>query len=154
MSEVAVGVRQWGPVTRLRRTPTTRRSILAAAVLVVLGASACGGGDSDLSEVAQRGKDTANANGCASCHGSNGQGGVGPAWTDLAGSEVELAVPDDEGGGTRTVVADEEYLLRSILDPAAEEVAGYTLKMPDNALSEAQARDIVAYIQELTSSDS
>ncbi len=142
-------------MTTVRRTPTARRAVLAAtALLVSFGASSCGADDSGLSEVARRGKNTANANGCASCHGSNGQGGGGPGGVDLAGSEVELAIPDDEGGGTRTVIADEEYLLRSILDPAAEEVAGYTLKMPENALTEAEAMDIVAYIQELTSDDS
>lgn len=121
-----------------------------ASILLVLGTAACGGGDSELSEIAQRGKNTANANGCASCHGSDGQGGVGPTWVGLAGSEVVLKVPEDEGGGTRTVTADDDYLRRAILDPAAEEVEGYTVKMPTNALSEAEADDVIAYIKELT----
>ena len=112
-----------------------------AAVALVLGA--CGGGDGDLSELAQRGKDTAMSNGCASCHGASGQGGVGPAWIDLAGSDRELK------DGT-TVVADHTYLIRSILEPRAEEVAGYTLSMPVNGLTEDQAEDVVSYIEELT----
>lgn len=112
-----------------------------AAVALVLGA--CGGGDGDLSELAQRGKDTAMSNGCASCHGANGQGGVGPTWIDLAGSDRELK------DGT-TVVADHTYLIRSILEPRAEEVAGYTLSMPVNGLTEDQAEDVVSYIEELT----
>lgn len=117
-----------------------------AAVVLAVGVSACGGGGSELSELAQRGKSTANGSGCASCHGSNGQGGVGPTWIDLAGSDVELA------DGT-TVVADEDYLLRSILEPQAEVTAGYAILMPSNGLSEAQAADVVSYIQELTSDE-
>lgn len=125
--------------------PTHGRFAVGAAVLaLVIGAAACGGGESDLSEVAQRGKDTALSNGCASCHGAQGQGGVGPTWIDLAGSDVEL-----EDGST--VVADDAYLVRSIVDPDAEKVAGYTLPMPVNGLSDAQAADIVAYIKELNS---
>ena len=125
------------------------RALAAGAVTLLIGFGmvACGGGDgSGLSEQAQRGRDTSNSNGCASCHGAQGQGGVGPSWVDLAGSNVELK----DGDGTTTVVADDAYLLRSILEPGAEEVAGYTLKMPTNGLSEADAADVVAYINELT----
>lgn len=113
-----------------------------ASVALAVGASACGGDGSGLSEIAERGKTTAIANGCASCHGSEGQGGVGPTWVGLAGSERELV----DGS---TVVADDAYLLRSILEPSVEEVVGYTLKMPTNGVSEAEAADIVAYIKEL-----
>jgi len=120
----------------------------AATILLAFGATACGAESSNLSEVAQRGKSTASSAGCASCHGANGQGGIGPSWIDLAGSDVELKV---DGGGTETVVADRAYLLRSILDPSAEEVAGYELKMPSNGLTEDQAADVVSYIEELTS---
>lgn len=87
------------------------------------------------------------SSGCASCHGAQGQGGVGPTWIDLAGSDRELK------DGT-TVVADEAYLLRSILEPGVEEVVGYTLAMPVNNVSEAEAADIVAYIEELTTDES
>jgi len=114
----------------------------AAAAALVIALTGCGD-DSGLSATAERGKNTALSNGCASCHGAKGQGGVGPTWVDLAGSDVELK------DGT-TVVADEAYLLRSILDPGAEEVAGFTIAMPVNGVSEAQAADIVAYIEELT----
>jgi len=115
----------------------------AAAIALAIGLGACGGDDSGLSEIAARGKNTALNNGCASCHGAKGQGGVGPSWVDLAGSEVELK------DGT-TVVADDDYLIRSIVEPAAEEVAGFNIAMPISGVSEAQAADIVAYIKELT----
>ncbi|MGB3733660.1 MAG: cytochrome c [Ilumatobacter sp.] len=120
-----------------------RIAIGAGVVALAIGLGACGGDESSLSDVAKRGKDTALSNGCASCHGTNGQGGVGPTWIDLAGSDVELE------DGT-TVVADDPYLIRSILEPEADVVAGYTIAMPANGMTEAQAADVVAYIKELT----
>lgn len=129
---------------------TIRRSVrwtIPAAAALTLAVAACGGGDdSGLSEEAARGKQIANSNGCASCHGSDGQGGVGPGWRGIADTEVELA------DGT-TVVRDDAYLLRSILDPEAEVVPGFAVNMPTNALTEEQARDVVAYIRELDAPD-
>jgi mono/diheme cytochrome c family protein len=135
-------------VNQQKITRSSARFVVATAatLAIVFGASSCGGGGSNLSEQAQRGQNTAKSNGCASCHGANGQGGVGPPWIDLAGAQVELK------DGT-SVLADDAYLLRSILDPGAEEVAGYTLKMAPNGLSDADAADVVAYIKELTTTD-
>ena len=116
-------------------------------LMLAAGVASCGGDDSSLSELGQLGKNTANANGCASCHGSNGQGGVGPGWIDLAGSPRELT------DGT-TVIADDDYLLRAILEPDVEVVAGYTILMPTNGLSEAEAANVVTYIKELSSDES
>jgi mono/diheme cytochrome c family protein len=127
------------------RVPARLIVTAATTVAISLGASACGGG-SNLSELAQRGQNTARSSGCASCHGANGQGGVGPKWTDLAGSQVDLK------DGT-SALADDAYLLRSILEPDAEEVAGFTVKMPINGLSEAEAADVVAYIKELSTTE-
>ena len=115
-----------------------------ATVAIAVAATACGG-DADttgLSEQAARGKQISISNGCASCHGTDGQGGVGPGWEGLAGSEVEL-----EDGST--VVADDAYLIRAIMDPAAEIRPGYSLRMPVNNLPEADVLDIVAFINEL-----
>lgn len=117
---------------------------LAAVAVIIAAASACGGGGSDFSEQAQRGETISKSKGCASCHGSDGQGGVGPTWIDLPGSAVELA--DDT-----TVTADDAYLLRSILEPDAEIVAGFGVRMPPNGLTEAEAADVIAYIKELSS---
>ncbi len=112
-------------------------------VLCVVVLAACGGGDDvDLSPAASEGRQIARDQGCAACHGSDGQGGVGPAWVGLAGSAVEL-----EDGSV--VAADSEYLRRSITDPGADLVAGYTTKMPENTLSDPQVDAVVAYIEEL-----
>jgi len=121
----------------------------AATIVLAVGAVACGSDDASgppLSAAGERGKQLSLSSGCAGCHGSNGQGGVGPAWQGLAGSDVELA------DGT-TIVADQEYLLRSILDPSADLLADYAVQMPRNNLDDAQVDDIVAYINDLADVD-
>lgn len=129
----------------------TARRVLASLLgpFVVVGLAACGGDDGgdaaptpSLSAAGEAGRQLAADSGCASCHGGDGQGGVGPTWVGLAGSTVEL---DDD----RTLMADTEYLLRAITDPSADEVDGYAVEMPENDLSDEEAAQIVAYIQEL-----
>ncbi|MEX1280747.1 MAG: cytochrome c [Acidimicrobiia bacterium] len=114
---------------------------LLAVVLAIL-AAACGGGAADLSPLAAEGATLVRTEGCAACHGERGQGGVGPAWVGLHGSEVELA----DGS---VVVADDEYLTRAITDPGAEQVAGYQVVMPGNDLDGDQVAAIVAYLKTL-----
>ena len=113
---------------------------------VALTAALAGCGDAapgdTLSPSALQGRDVAAAQGCAACHGDGGEGGVGPAWIRLAGSTVELA----DGG---EVLADTPYLRRSILEPDAEIVAGYTVAMPEPSLTPEEVEVIVAYIEEL-----
>lgn len=81
--------------------------------------------------------------GCGTCHGASGQGGVGPAWVGLAGSQVELS----DGS---VVVADDGYLFESIRDPGGKRVAGYNVPMPGNSLSDEEISDVVAYIRSLS----
>jgi cytochrome c oxidase subunit 2 len=114
------------------------RGPLAAALLVAV-AAACGGdggsGGSDGQRITRR-------SGCAACHGSDGQGGIGPAWDDSLGTEIALT------DGT-TVVVDEEYLTRAIADPRAQVRAGFDVTMPTNQLTEEEIAAVVAYIVEL-----
>lgn len=136
-----------GGVNTSKMQSTARSRVLAGVMTAMLGvgAAACGGGGEStvpLSEAGERGRKTSNSNGCASCHGENGQGGVGPPWIGLAGSDVELA-----GGGT--IVADDAYLVRAIAEPGADLLADYTLQMPRNNLSDAEIADVVAYIKDL-----
>lgn len=123
---------------------TTRVSLVSSVLAVVLAAGCGGVSDPDLvlSPLGQQGREVAADAGCTACHGDRGQGSVGPAWAGLSGATVEL----DDG---TTVVADDAYLHRSITDPAAEKVTGYTIAMPDNALSADEIDAVVAYIQEL-----
>ena len=119
---------------------------LVLTVGLAMITAACGGGDGGapaLSAAGERGKQVAIATGCAGCHGLEGQGGVGPTWQGLAGSDVELA------DGT-LVRADDEYLIRSITDPGADLLADFAVQMPRNDLSDGEVADIVAYIKDLS----
>jgi cytochrome c oxidase subunit 2 len=126
----------------------TPRFVAPAAIATALVALAgCGANassvDLDLSPLGAEGRAITRSNGCASCHGTAGQGGVGPPFVGLFGSEVEL----DDG---TTVVADAAYITESIKDPGAKQVAGYRLPMPSNNLTDEQITAVIAYIEDLS----
>jgi cytochrome c oxidase subunit 2 len=79
--------------------------------------------------------------GCVTCHRSDGQG-RGPNLQGLFGQQVRL-----EGG--RTVLADENYIRESILDPGAKIVNGYKPVMPtfQGLVSEEQLNALIAYVK-------
>ena len=96
-------------------------------------------------ESALRGEVIAADTGCLACHTSNGTPGAGPTWKGLSGSSRPL-------GGGISVVADSDYLTRSITDPLAEVVAGFNPVMPttySDQLTEAELNDLVEYIKSL-----
>lgn len=118
---------------------------LIAVMAVSVGLAACGGdGDAaiQLSPAGAAGRDLALQKGCASCHGTDGEGRVGPPFQGLFGSTVSL----DDG---TTVVADEAYIVESILEPNAKQVEGYALPMPQTNLTDDELASIVDYIREL-----
>lgn len=81
--------------------------------------------------------------GCNACHMNSAVGNQYPDLRGLYGSEVKL-----EGG--KTVVADEEYLRESILNPNKQVVAGYAPSMPPYGyLKEEQVNQLIAYIKSL-----
>lgn len=84
--------------------------------------------------------------GCATCHPA--AGGVGPSLVGIAGQPVELASGE-------TVVADEEYLRESIVNPHAKIVAGYNPVMPtyEGQVNEEQLQQLVEYIKSLGSEE-
>jgi len=81
--------------------------------------------------------------GCVGCHQADGQG-RGPNLAGVFGSQVEL-----QGGAT--VLADENYIRESILNPRAKIVAGHQPIMPTFAgqLSDEQILQLIAYIQSI-----
>lgn len=126
-----------------------RRRLITFALLSVTIVVAAGcGSDADpedrtaLSALASQGRDIVASAGCASCHGDAGEGVIGPSWRGLAGSEVTLT------DGT-VVTADADYIRRSIAEPDAQIVEGYTVRMPANALTPTEVDAVVAYILEL-----
>ena len=82
--------------------------------------------------------------GCASCH-AGGATQRGAVLEGIFGKEVELASGDK-------VVADEQYIRNSILNPGAQIVAGYQPIMPTfkGQVTEEQLNSLVAYIKSLT----
>ncbi len=98
-----------------------------------------------LSPEAATGRDIANEKGCFACHSVDGrQLATGPTWLDIWGGTVEL---DD--GTTR--VRDEAYIVKSILDPHAEIVLGYTPTMTAIELTEEELQSILDYMKVLKS---
>lgn len=113
----------------------------AAPIVAGLLAGACGASTSG-SESVPPGRQVALSAGCASCHGSDYSGGLGPSWIGLAGSEVTLS----DGSA---VVADRDYLFESIRDPSAKRVAGYTVAMPGNSLTDDEIDQLIDFIESL-----
>jgi cytochrome c oxidase subunit 2 len=120
------------------------RHIVALVVFAVLGLTSCSQEpDLVLTPAAQEGRQIANSSGCSSCHGDNGQGATAPSWQGLYLEPVEL----DDGGAS---VADDDYLYRSITDPQADIVRGWTIRMPSNSLTDDEVAAIITYIKELS----
>jgi cytochrome c oxidase subunit 2 len=93
--------------------------------------------------MAQAGEALFQSHGCNSCHRSDGAV-PSPSLAGLLGRRVTLA-----GGGN--VIADEEYIRESILDPRAKIVAGFQPVMPTykGLISEEGIMQILAYIKSL-----
>jgi mono/diheme cytochrome c family protein len=92
----------------------------------------------------ERGETISSENQCGTCHSLDGSRLIGPTWKNLYGSEREL-----ESG--ETVVADEEYLRESIVNPSAKIVKGYPPSMvPYDGLSESEVNSLVAYLKSLS----
>lgn len=81
--------------------------------------------------------------GCNTCHLPTGRG-IGPSLVGLLGREVEL-----ENG--ETLIADAQYIRRSILDPRSQIVAGYPPVMPtyEGQIEEQELFSLVEYISSL-----
>lgn len=84
--------------------------------------------------------------GCRTCHYS-GSGQLGPNLVGLFGSQVRLSDGSE-------VLADEDYLRESILNPQAKLVAGYQPIMPvfKGLINEGQLMQLIAYIKNLSPS--
>ncbi len=85
--------------------------------------------------------------GCITCHNPEAKR-RGPDLAGLFGTPVEL-----QGGGT--VIADENYLRESIVDPRAKMVTGYEALMPTftGLLSEDAILQIIEYIKSIGPED-
>jgi cytochrome c oxidase subunit 2 len=101
---------------------------------------------SKKSETAATGKELAAKNGCTGCHSVDGSSGVGPTWKGLFGKQVAVTT----AGKERTVTADADYIKKSITDPKADVVKGFSPIMPAfSQLSEKDLDALVEYIRSL-----
>jgi cytochrome c oxidase subunit 2 len=154
-----------GQITEYRITPTeqgdykvrcaelcgTSHSYMNASVVVVPEGDFMAWIDSqialmpdDVGPNADRGEIIATQNGCFACHSVDGSIIVGPTWLGLYGSEVEL----DDGS---LVVADDNFLIESILDPNAKIVSGYPANaMPQYDLSAEELADIIEFVKSIS----
>lgn len=97
--------------------------------------------------LADVGLEIAELNGCLGCHSVDGTALAGPTWLNLFGEEVPLS----DGS---VVIADEAYLIDSIVNPGEQIVAGYeNIAMPANFAAVLSAEDLdalVAYMASLS----
>lgn len=105
-------------------------------LVALLAVAACSGPIGPLT-----GEDLATDVGCLSCHAAEDTA-VAPSFTGLWGSEVLL----DDG---RSVTVDEVYVRRSITDPQADVVSGYSNAMPRFPLDDDEVERLVEYVRSL-----
>ncbi|HYG66545.1 MAG TPA: cytochrome c oxidase subunit II [Anaeromyxobacteraceae bacterium] len=100
----------------------------------------------EASNVVDEGRRVASEQGCLKCHSIDGTRHIGPPWNDLYLRQEKLA-------NGRTIVADEAYLTKSMMDPGAELVTGYQNVMPSyqGRMSPPEVAAVVEYIKSLKS---
>ncbi len=110
--------------------------------LEALAAARAAGAGEEVS--AERGEALFVRNACQACHSLGGAAGVGPTMAGLYGSERNFT------DGTSTI-ADEEYLIESIVEPGALIVQGYdNVMVPYSHLSESELQSLVEFIRSLS----
>ena len=117
-------------------------SVVALVAILWACSSSSSTAPVDLSPEAAAGREISINAGCASCHGADGNGNVGPKWIGLADSQVTLS------DGT-VVTADDDYLYTSIKEPGAMKRRGAVGIMPSNKLTDQEIASIIAYIRAL-----
>lgn len=87
--------------------------------------------------------------GCDQCHSVDGTAGIGPSLLSLSGKQRPLK------DGT-VVLADENYLRESIMEPMTKIVAGYEAYMPTykGRLKDREITGLIEYIKSLEGEDS
>jgi cytochrome c oxidase subunit II len=93
---------------------------------------------------AEAGKALYHRRGCSQCHSIDGKAGTGPTLKGIYGKQVRLSNGSD-------VLADDNYIRESILDPQAKIVAGFQPVMSTykGQLSDAEITAIIEFIKSL-----
>jgi cytochrome c oxidase subunit 2 len=97
-----------------------------------------------VSQMVKEGQRVAADQGCLKCHTLDGTAHIGPTWKGMYGRLEQL-----QSG--KSVVVDEEYITRSMMDPMADIVAGYQPVMPTyrGRISPAETAAILELIKHL-----
>ncbi len=93
-----------------------------------------------LSPQALQGRSIAESNGCFACHSLDGSRMVGPTWTNLWGSTVQME------DGTSLVV-DEEYVRESIAEPDVKIREGYGPEMVAVELTDEEVAAVIDFLK-------
>ena len=93
-------------------------------------------------ELAQRGLEVAQRNGCVACHTLDGSVGIGPTWLGMFGKTETLV----DGS---TIVVDEDYIIESIVRPEAKQVQGYENLMVRYFLDAEDLQALVEFTRQL-----
>lgn len=91
------------------------------------------------------GKRLMDQKGCFACHSRDGTKLSGPTFKGLFGRKVTVTVGDQE----KDVVADEDYVKRSVATPESEIVKGFQPLMPPPNLTDDELEAVVAYLKTL-----
>jgi len=93
------------------------------------------------------GRDLLAVKGCVTCHSLDGSKVIGPSFKGIWGHEVTVVTDGQE----RELVVDEEYVRRSILEPAHDLVKGYQNLMPPQAalVDSTDIENIIEFLKEL-----
>ena len=83
--------------------------------------------------------------GCLGCHSTDGTKKIGPTLKGLYGKKVVVFT----NGKEREIIADEEYLRKSILKPEADIVKGYAPIMPAIPVTDEDLQKIVEFLKTL-----
>jgi cytochrome c oxidase subunit 2 len=85
--------------------------------------------------------------GCKACHSIDGTPLVGPTLKGIFGKTVTVLTDGKE----RTVVTDEAYLRKSLVDPGSDVVKGFPPIMPSQRgiLTDSEIEEMVKYLKEL-----
>jgi cytochrome c oxidase subunit 2 len=115
-----------------------RQSLLVmSTTLIVLLMVGCGSAQPDP----QTGAVLATNKGCLACHAVDETTKIGPTWVGLYGSTVTLS----DGS---TLIADEQFLEESIVEPNAKILEGYSpYSMPGIDLGPEEVQSLVAFIK-------
>jgi len=101
----------------------------------------------EAGEAKEGGRELLEKKGCLACHSLDGSKKIGPTFKGLFGSRVLVVT----AGKEREIVADEEYLNRSVMDPQADIVKGFPPVMPPqkDSITQKELEEITGYIREL-----